>query len=62
MDRSWQLSKGPTTKDWAYTLFQWDNQFASFITALDQGTYAHAITKHKTTVEFLIKLILVVPA
>ena len=26
VDRSWQLSKGPHTPDWAYTLFQWDNR------------------------------------
>jgi hypothetical protein len=37
VDRSWQLSKGPHTPDWAYTLFQWDNQFARSVTAVDEA-------------------------
>ena len=40
VDRSWDLSKGPSSQDWKYTDFQWDNHFASLMMALDNSTIA----------------------
>ena len=40
VDRSWDLAKQPTGPDWMYTMFQWDNHFASLMVAMDNETAA----------------------
>ena len=40
VDRSWDLSKGPSSQDWRYTDFQWDNHFASLMMGLDNSSRA----------------------
>ena len=37
VDREWDLSKSPISDDFRYTMFQWDNHFASFMLSRSVG-------------------------
>ena len=53
VDRSWDLAKQPAGDDWMYTMFQWDNHFASLMVAMDNETCAMelAISNYISTVK-----------